>query len=156
MKILRQEKIHSSSRYKCTLLIPDYIFPYFKNLKDEHGNLKKLLKFLIQKFYRNKARFYFQKEIGATISYQEDGLSLHREDFHPIEWDWIELKLLANSHNMSLCALFMFLLRLEMAGALEIKEKFDGVPPNFPKIILHQSISRYSIPRFTRLLHLRV
>lgn len=156
MKILRQKKMYLDARKRCSLLIPDFLFPYYKALKEGHGDLKTLLNFLIKKFYRNKARFYLRNEIATTIGYQEEGLDLHREDFRPIEWDWVELKLLASSHNMSICAFFVFLLRLEMAGALEINQKFGEVPPHSPKIILHQAITRYSIPRFTRLLYLRV
>lgn len=156
MKVLRQEKKFRSSRKRCSLLIPDYLFPYYENLRDTHGGLKKLSAFLIEKFYKNKARFYLQNEISTTSCYQDDDLDLHRENFYPIEWDWVEMKLLANSHNMSICAFFVFLLRLEMAGALEINKKSSEVPLHSPKIILHQSITRYSIPKFTRLLHMRV
>lgn len=101
MKILRKEKKYLSFRKRCTLLIPEYIFPFFEDLKSRHGDIKSLLHFLLKKFYRNKAKFYFQKEIDTTLLYQEEGLDLQREDFRPIEWDWVELKLLACSHNMS-------------------------------------------------------
>ena len=155
--------MYRSSGKRCTWealrasqLIPEYLFQYYECLRDSHGGLKKLFAFLIGKFYRNKARFYRQIEISTTISYQEDGLDLHRENFFPIEWDWVEMILLANSQNMSICSFFVFLLRLEMAGALELKEKSDEVPPDSQKITLHQSITRYSIPKFTRILYMRV
>jgi len=122
-----------------------------------------LLGYLIKKFYRKRSRLYMHNDIATTIKYQDEGLSLHRADFRPVEWDWVELKLLANSYNMSKAGLlscpggfFVFLLQLELAGALEINYEFDGVPSKPTKIILHQSITRYSIPVFTRLLRLRV
>lgn len=156
MKILRKEKMYIAARKRSTLLIPDHLYPFYEEQKVIHLDLKNLLHFLIKKFYKNKARFYFKKEIDTTIYYQDEDLNLHREDFRPVEWDWVELKLLASSHNMSICAFFVFLLRLEMAGALELNPKSGGVPPHSPKISLHQSITKYSIPQFIRILHLRV
>ena len=101
MKILQKKKMYISSRKKCTLLIPEYLFPYFESMKNHHGDLKSLFRFLLGKYFKNKARYYRENDISTTVSYQEDGLELHRENFFPIEWDWVEMKLIANSHNMS-------------------------------------------------------
>jgi len=145
-----------SARKRCTLLVPDYLFAYYEEMIEAHAGLQNFLGFLVRKFYRNRNKFLLQKAIDTTVNFQESGLNLHREDFRPIEWDWVELKLLANSYNMSICAFFVMLLRLEMAGALEGGTEIGGVPPTPIKITLHQTISHYSIPKFIRLLHLRV
>ena len=153
--MLSKRTMNNSTRKKCTLLIPDFLFPLYEELRNQHGNLKKFSRFLLKRYYQYKRQFIFAKGLNATINYQENGLNLHREDFRPFEQDWVELKLLAASHNLSICAFFVLLLRLELAGALA-GDEFGEVPPIFPKISLHQSITRYSIPIFTRILHLRV
>jgi len=139
------------------LLIPEYLFFYFRESKETHGDMTGLLRFLLRKYYRNN-RFYFAKDIAATVSYQEQNLRLHREDFRMIEEQWLELKLLAGSCNMSICRFFIFLLRLEMAGGLE-GDLMGGVPPTPKKISLFQSLTCGNIdpiPEFLRLLHMRV
>lgn len=153
MKINRKIKIFQSLGNRSTLLIPDFLFPFFEEARLKEGNTKSLLSLLLKRFYENKTRLILKNEIGATIEYQEEELSLNRIDFRPIKSDWVKLKLLAGSHNLSMCAFFVLLLKLYVAGAFNYKK--EGVPPKFPKITLHQSITLYSIPQFTRLLHLR-
>ena len=63
---------------------------------------------------------------------------------------------MADSYNMSMCAFFVLLLQLELAGVLEGKRENGEVSPKPTIIILHQSITRYSIPVFQRILHLRI
>lgn len=141
---------------RCTLLIPDYLLPFYEELRDRYGGLRELLSVLIKKFSKNKTRMILKKEISSTLDYQEEGLNLHRADFRPVESEWVQLKLLAGSHNLSMCAFISLLLRLEMAGALELNENLAGYPPIFPKISLYQSITLYSVPNFTRILYLRL
>lgn len=156
MKIKRKLFMYHAHRKRCSLLIPDYILPFYENSREKHGGERGLLTFLIIRFNHSKGRLILNNEISSTLEFQEKGLDLQRKDFWPIEDEWVQLKLLASSHNLSICAFFVLLLRLEMAGALDLNEKFDGVPRSFPKIILHQTITLYSVPRFTRLLYLRL
>jgi len=141
MEILRKKIIQDIHRKRSTLLIPDFLFSYYQNKRDHHGGLKNLLGFLIRKFNCMESRLFMEDDISSTIDYQEKGLFLHREDFRPIENEWIELKLLASSHNLSMCKFFVLLLRLEMAGALDCEDGYGGVPPNPKKITLIQTIS---------------
>ena len=138
------------------MLIPDYLYTEFENLRDYHGGLKILTGFLLRRYFNSNCRFSMLNRIATTVQYQEDGINLHREDFRPVEWDWIELKLLANSHNMSVCSFFVLLLQLELAGAFEIICGYGVVPPYPRKIILHQSMTCYSIPQFMKVLHMRI
>jgi len=156
MKITRNKILHSRVRLRSTLLIPEYLFCFYEELRDRHGGLSILLGFLIAKFYRNKGQIHLERDIAATMDYQEEGLCLHREDFRSYENDWIKLKLLASSHNLSVCKFFVLLLQLEMAGALEEEVDESGVPPQTPRSSLYQTITLTSIPQFTRLLHLRI
>jgi len=153
MKTLYQKKINFTARKRCTLLLPDFLFLDYLQLRNSHGDLRSLLHYLLQKYFQKPIRFFLKNEIAATICYQDCGLNLHREDFRPIEKDWIELKLLAISHNMSICAFFVMLLQMEIAGELD---EGGRVPPTHPTISLHQSITRDPIPLFKRYLHLRV
>jgi len=156
MKIYKNGQIYHLCRYKSTLLIPDYLLSFFNELVYKHGNMRSLLGFLVSGFQKNKYKIYFEKDISSTIKYQEKSLNLHREDFRPFEEDWINMKLLATSHNLSICAFFILLVQMELAGAMVSDKKTDGVPPKFPRINLHQALTLYSIPRFTRILHLRL
>ena len=77
-----------AARKRCCLLIPDYLFQDYEQLRDEKGSLKLLLPVLISKFVKNRNRFFMKRQIDTTKGYQDDGLVLHREDFRPTEWDW--------------------------------------------------------------------
>ena len=154
MKIAKQKYMYNIAGKKCTLLIPDYLFPEYKKLKLKYRNLRFLLNYLLFKHNANRPYFVMKAGISSTIKYQEKGLSLHREDFRPGDREWVELKLLANSYNMSLCSFFVFLVLMELAGAFDCKA--GGVPPKKPAITLHQSITKYSIPLFKRILYLKI
>ena len=140
---------------KSTFLIPEYLYPEYQKLRYFHKGTRLLLLFLIRKFYRQKMNLYFYKDIGSNVAYQDKGLNLRKENFYPFENNWIELKLLATAHNMSVCAFFVMLLQLELAGALD-PINIKGVPPINPKFILHQSISLSQKPHFRRIFHIRI
>ena len=149
MKIQKTIYLKNQSRKKCTLLVPWFIYPEFEKLKSRHGGLKFLLSFLIKKFQSGKGQIFFNKDISSTTGYQENGLSLQREDFRPLESDWVKLKILALSHNLSMCAFFAMMVLLELAGALGE----GGVPRITPKITLIQSITPATTVKFKRLLY---
>ena len=153
---MQKKEIYYSHRKRCTLLVPESMISSLKDLVVYHKGASVVLSLLLAKYIKNRNSIKINHSFGSTIQYQEKGQKLHRVDFRPVEWDWIELKLLASSCNMSICAFFVFLLGLFFAGDLEIKYGFDVVPPNPGKISYHQSITRYSIPVFKRLLHFRL
>ena len=151
MKVKNYHILDQSTK-RCTLLIPDSLLHLFLRLKKVHKGTKPFLKAVIAKYRNSQNRFYFRKDIGVTIAYQSEGLCLHREDFRPLEKDWLELKLMASSANMSVCAFFVFLLTLELAGGFEEGE----VPPSKPAILLLQSLTTDQNSKFSRILHLRI
>ena len=155
MKIKHFTSVYYGCPKRCTLLIPDYLLPVYKDLIEIHFDLNLLLSVLLKKYYRNRWRILHNKNISSTVLYQETGLSLHRRDFRPIESEWIEMKILANSHNMSICAFFVMLLRLEIAGLLEMNYGYGVVPPKPQKISLLKSITLYSIPVYSTHFHMK-
>jgi len=152
MKIVKNLIPHNLSGKTSSLLIPGFLYPYLVELKKRHGGLKKVFGMLIKKFYQKQNKVTFHQNVSSTIVYQKTGLDLRRENFRPVEKEWIELKILACSYNMSVCKFFVMLLRMEMAGALES----EGVPTIITQSSLHQSLTLSTIPQFTRLFRLRI
>lgn len=147
--------VYSSANKRATLLIPDYMDQFFEELLIKSGGLKNLLKILLIKFQNPEKKFLLKHKISSCIVYQEKGLSLCRKDFRPFEDDWVNIKLIANSYNLSICNFFVILVGLELAGVFD-ESKSGGVPPKFPKIVYHQKLTFYSIPKFYRKLILRI
>ena len=152
MKILDKNKMNVGTGKRCCLLIPGYLVLEYRKIREQKGGLKVLLSYLVNKYYGSRLRFYVKRDIDTTVGYQEDGLFLHRENFRPVGRDWLELKFLAIAHNMSMCAFFVFLLQLELAGALEVGE----VSPNPKPILLIQSLSGAQTQIYKRIFHRRV
>jgi len=152
MKINKSRDIYNIAGKKSTLLIPDYLFPEYARLQSRYRNTRFLLSYLLFKYNASRPYLVMRSGISSTIKYQETGMNLHREDFRPAESQWIELKLLANSYNMSICSFFVLLLQMELAGVLD-GVRSGGVPPIKPAIALYQSITKYSIPVFKRILY---
>ena len=127
----------------------------FQEKKGRFGSTSMYFGYLLYQFKNNKCIIAQRNGIAATVNYQEKGLFLERIDFRPVENQWVQMKLLASAHNMSVCSFFVMLLLLDIAGALCCVES-GGVPRKLPKITLSQTITLYSIPEFIRNLHLRI
>ena len=138
MTLKKIKNITKNRHRRSTLLIPEFIYPFYIKLFNKHKNLHSLLNHLLEKYQSDKLPIYRLRDISSCLVYQEKELKLHREDFRPHESDWVKLRLFAFSLNMSMCALFVLLLQLEIAGALG--NNFVGVPTKPPKIILHQPL----------------
>ena len=136
-------------------MIPDFMDPFFEDLVNSNGGIKKLVKILLIKFQKSDKRLLLKHRISSCIIYQEKDLFLKRKDFRPYEDDWVNLKFIANSYNLSICNFFVILVGMELAGVLNEGVK-GGVPPKFPRIVYRQKLTFYSIPEFKRKLVLRI
>ena len=153
MRIKNNRNFIGNSGKKSTLLIPDNLFLPFEKMKKKHAGVRSMIRHLLYKFYKKPVKIPVNNKISSKVIYQEKGLDLHRVDFRAEETEWIEMKLLASSMNISICYLFALLVRLEVMGELDVA----GVPTKSYRISLYQSInSNTQRPKFTKFYQLRL
>lgn len=96
-----------------SLRIPVSLKETFESGIKEHGNVAKLLAYLIRKyrylFYLNKLPF--SKKVKTE--YQKRGTEIFTKSFRPELRDWLEIGMWASALNFSICKLFGILLLLE-------------------------------------------
>ena len=155
MKVKIDKNIVFPRSIRSSLLVPEFLIGSIRDEIEYFKGLDVLLRILLRKYYGEKHRLVTIKENAPTIQYQEKSLNLHRLDFRPLEKDWIELKLLSNCHNMSICAFFVLLFRLYLAGALENLFGIGALPPFPKKIILQSGINHYIQPFFKKIFYIK-
>jgi len=110
-----------------TLLVPDDLMAALDVILEQRDfSMGEYLAFLAEKYGMTAG----QKKLPVdhqklTTQYQEEGLSLERQDFRVDPRVWHVLKCMARAHGMSICKFFVILLVLELSSE---KEGFFGVP----------------------------
>jgi len=154
MRVKKICQIREFTKSKSSLLIPEYIYPAFEKMRTNYGGTRNLLNILLWKYHVKLTRMIHQHEWESKTAYQAEGLSLKKINFIPNGNDWVKMKMLATSKNVSMCCLFVILLSLEDAGLLG-SENGGGVPPKHPKITLLQNLSDLH-HQYNRILHLQI
>jgi Protein of unknown function (DUF1564) len=152
--------LSEKSKSASTLLIPAHLYNAF---------LEK------RKLFENKSCLYFQYLLHSyrtlshsgvlpnpqkiTTEYQESDLDLKRVSFRPFNEDWIELGCLSLTFGKSRCALFVFLLELDLAGFTEILSQCHvvDVVPTSDRLLLRASWTlQRGLDTFTRSYYTRI
>ena len=149
MRIKKQKSIQGNLRWNSTILVPKILCSIYYKLEKRHGDTREILAYLLRKYQTDQTIIFRNNDIAACLSYQEKGLNLRRIHFRPYETDWIKLRLMAFSLNMSMCALFVMLLQLEMAGLLC---QNVGTPTTHSQFTLTQTLQPEI---FTRILKIK-
>jgi hypothetical protein len=138
-KIDEMESVATSS----TLLIPEEYFDELNGKIEDHGSLKEYLSYLLDKYELFLNTKIIPESKQLKTEYQANHQNLQRKDFRPDPKDWHLLKLYRVGLNYSISALFVFLLRLDLAGLGRIVKSFlENVGAPFPSpIFRHGGIS---------------
>lgn len=93
------------------------------------------------------------------LTYQQEGLNLHKFKFRPDNSDWFELGILAYGLGVSRCWLFTYLLELELSGlgdflALKVVRNGLTTPTVSRPRMIHQIMGKRRF--ISRILHFRV
>lgn len=108
-------------RTKSSLLVPESYLAFFKSRCNEAGSRRSFFHQLVR-YYSNQSEFFAQKlNISKTprwkTHYQDQDLDLIKVNFLPEPEDWEDLRHLASAFGVSICFIFVFLLKLEIQGS---------------------------------------
>lgn len=131
-----------------TLLIPTYLMDDFLKVKQKcRNNLSLYLRILLKRYRTLTYSGLIPKPLKVKTEFQDKDLNLNRQNFRPMNADWIELGELALAFGKSRCWLFVYLLKLDIAGMWRIlrKAKLNFGVPTSPKVELR---SFWTLQRF--------
>lgn len=122
-----------------TLLIPEYLLTDFQRKMAEYGNsLPIYFLHLLRRFRVFSLSGMIPPPRKIKTEYQDEGLNLHKVNFRVSNAAWIELGELSIAFGKSRCALFVYLLELDLAGFGEALVEAGiglGVPINSSLLI---------------------
>ncbi len=126
-----------------TLLIPEEYLDELNEKIEDHGSLKDYLSYLLDKYELFLNTKIIPESKQLKTEYQANQQNLQRKDFRPQPKDWHLLKLYRVGLNYSISALFVYLLRLDLAGLGRIVKSFlEYVGAPFPSpVFQHGGIS---------------
>ena len=121
----RRERVSPSS-----FDIPKILYAALLNKIGSEARIDTYLKKLLDRFrilcYSGKV----ERFEGIKLKYQEKDQEFERADFRPFSGDWIELRILASMHGMTMTRFFVTLLSLDLEGFEEPMAVFlRGVDP---------------------------
>ena len=133
------ESVETSS----TLLIPEEYLLELNEKIEDHGSLKNYVSYLLNKYELFLNTKILPESNQLKTEYQAKNQNLQRKDFRPEPKDWHLLKLYRVGLNYSISALFVYLLRLDLAGLGRIVKSFlENVGAPFPlPVFQHGGIS---------------
>ncbi len=143
-----------------TLLIPKELKEDFQLLLEKYqGNLSLYLKILLKRYQTITHSGLIPEPIKVKTEYQEKNQDLIRLNFRPMNSDWVELGELALAFGKSRCWLFVYLLKLDIAGMWRLlqKAKLSFVVPTLPSLELKIFWTLQRVrENFTRGYHVKV
>lgn len=107
-----------------TLLIPEEYLKELNEKIEDHGSLKNYMSYLLNKYELFLNTKILPESKQLKTEYQANHLNLQRKDFRPNPNDWHLMKLYRVGLNYSISALFIYLLRLDLAGLARIVGSF--------------------------------
>ena len=104
-----------------------------KTLSKFGGSQAKLLEYLVNRFQDGR-NLKYACQFKLTTHYQEKGLDLRKYDFRVAPLIWHRFKCLARFYGISMCLLFVILLK-ELKGVVTIqKKRFPVLAELFEKV----------------------
>ena len=103
----------------CSLLLPGYLLPVVRRKVIYHCSLGNYLGYLLNKYRRYLAGRMLPEIKTPKVCYQPEGLRLVKLNFRSEPEDWMELKAVAASMNLSASYLFALLVRMDMDRAMD-------------------------------------
>lgn len=107
-------------------LVPAGWVAFVNTRSSEFGGMRNYFNELIRRYRFLLATDQFAPDGKGKVKdhYQEAGLNLRKIAFRPMEEDWQEFKIIKQLKNMSMCLLFMYLVKLDFANFPEEDEFF--------------------------------
>lgn len=143
-----------------TLLIPEHLLPDFRRKMAEYGNsLPIYFLHLLRRFRVFNLSGMIPPPRKIKTEFQNEGLNLHKFNFRVSNAAWIELGELSIAFGKSRCALFVYLLELDLAGfgdALTEAGIGFGVPINSKLLLTASWLFEYILQDFSRSYHVKV
>ena len=100
-------------RPACTVLIPADLEPFLRKRRDEHRWVISYLEFLIGQAIRYRAEGRLPNVPRVTRRYQADDPTIQRWHVRVPGELWTELRCLAGSCGVTMCNMFVILIRLD-------------------------------------------
>ena len=154
------DKIEARNHTVSTLLIPMELNGDFQSLLEKYqGDLSIYLRSLLKRFRIITHSGLIPEPIKVKTEYQEKDQDLIRFNFRPTNADWVELGELALAFGKSRCWLFVYLLKLDIAGMSRIlrKAKLSFGVPTLPSLELKIFWTLQRVrENFTRGYHVKV
>lgn len=154
------DKIEARNHTVSTLLIPMELNGDFQSLLEKYqGDLSIYLRSLLKRFRIITHSGLIPEPIKVKTEYQEKDQDLIRFNFRPTNADWVELGELALAFGKSRCWLFVYLLKLDIAGMSRLlrKAKLSFGVPTLPSLELKIFWTLQRVrENFTRGYHVKV
>lgn len=110
-----------------TLLIPAKYLEEYNSRSKLLGSRRAYFEFIVKKFLPHlgifKKKLLSRKIHKWKTYYQANEQKLSIRNFSPNPEDWEALRIVAGAFGVSMCYLFVFLLELEIGGAIKISDK---------------------------------
>ncbi|MCE9501312.1 MAG: DUF1564 family protein [Leptospira sp.] len=106
--------VKESRRTSSTLNIPERFVPFLLLKRDQFSGLHNYLHFLLNKFRYLNFSGSLPRADKAKTDFQDSGQGIVPFSFRPDNFDWLELKLIAQTHNKSATKFFIILMILDM------------------------------------------
>jgi len=142
-----------------TLLIPEHLLIDFRAKLALYGNsLPVYFLYLLRRFRIFNLSGMIPPPRKIKTEFQDEGLNLHKFNFRVSNAAWVELGELSLAFGKSRCALFVYLLELDLAGfgdsLVEAGMGF-GVPINRRLILKASWLFEYVLQDYSRSYHVR-
>ncbi|MBP9886653.1 MAG: DUF1564 family protein [Leptospiraceae bacterium] len=142
-----------------TLLIPEYLLADLQRKMAEYGNsLPIYFLHLLRRFRIFNLSGMIPPPRKIKTEFQDEGLNLHKFNFRVSNAAWIELGELSLAFGKSRCALFVYLLELDIAGFGDVLVEAGmgfGVPINRRLILKASWLFEYVFQDYVRSYHVR-
>ena len=143
--------VSSKSRSSSTLKIPEHLYLSMILRGMSLGGISRYLHHLLDKYRYLNYSGQLPLNDGAKTLYQEKGQNLKKVSFRPENEDWIELKLIAQTHGISATYLFVILLELDFGEFGDaVGDVFAGVDPT--QILTRPLVFRQTLHKNTGVL----